>query len=405
MKNNTNRKLIFLANCIAALCVGTMPAFSAFAAPMTAYFKAVTLNDAVNITFAFTLLNTLSPIFNILGGSINDIFGPKVIMLIGGLLFGTGYIFCGSTASPQLFIFFYGVVLGAGHCIVYSCIIPNTVKLFPERPGLASGTITALYGLSSVITPVILRLLLRGMHITDIFRMIGIVFAVLLCIVALINKKQRNDQKASSVPDLPGQARNYTWHEMIRQTDFYIMIGMILTGAFAGVMLTSSSSLIAAEMMGFSETAATLVVSVIAVFNMLARILGGMLSDKIGPENTLLITFTVLLAGGLCLGFCTDSAAALFYIGISMVGYGYGSTMGIFPGFTSRKFGKKYNSTNFAIMFVGFSLGSFFGPTLMQFLRNSTGRYQPAFFLISALAVIGLVLVFVYKRRNKIGTV
>lgn len=404
MNTYRNRKLIFIANCIAAFCVGTVPAFSAFASPMTAYMKAVTMDEAISITFAFTLLNTLSPIFNILGGSINDRFGPKVIMLIGGLLFGTGYYFCGCTSSPELFIFLYGVVLGAGHCITYSCVIPNSVKLYPEKAGLASGTITALYSFSSVITPVILRLLLMRIDITITFRLLGIIFAVVLCVIALCNRKSPDSaDRNKAEPSVPatGYTHDYQWHEMIRQKDFFIMVGMILCGAFAGIMLTSSSTFIAAEMMNFGETSSAMVVSIIAVFNMVGRILSGMLSDRIGSEKSLMLTFSILFVGGLSLGFCKEGSLFLFYAGISMVGYGYGSTMGIFPSFTSRRFGKKYNSTNFAIMFIGFSLGSFFGPTLMQTLRASTGRYQPAFFLISILAAAGFALVMLYKSRNK----
>ena len=75
--------------------------------------------------------------------------------------------------------------------------------------------------------------------------------------------------------------------------------------------------------------------------------------------------------------------------------------MGIYPGFTAQRFGRKNNSVNYGIMFIGFALAGLFGPTVINNIFQSTGRYQPAFLVAAALAVVGEILIIFLRRSAK----
>ena len=94
---------------------------------------------------------------------------------------------------------------------------------------------------------------------------------------------------------------------------------------------------------------------------------------------------------------------AKIYIGVSVVGLCFGAFMGVFPGFTADQFGQKDNSVNYGIMFIGFALAGYVGPTLMSSVYNRTGGYNMAFILAIGLAAVGIVLSFVYKGLAKKG--
>ena len=155
---------------------------------------------------------------------------------------------------------------------------------------------------------------------------------------------------------------------------------MTLTcGAFAGMMIISQASPIAQQMMGFSPEKAAAVVSLLALFNMLGRLASGMLSDRLGALGTMRLTFGISIIAGIMLFFCTDQSPAIFYVGLAFAGFGFGSIMGIYPGFTAQKFGRKYNSVNYGIMFIGFALAGFLtGAELARRLNVSerTIRYD-----------------------------
>jgi OFA family oxalate/formate antiporter-like MFS transporter len=104
-------------------------------------------------------------------------------------------------------------------------------------------------------------------------------------------------------------------------------------------------------------------------------LLSGILSDKLGALKTLQITFAVSFAASILLYFTNETKVAFFYIGIACIGFCFGSIMGIYPGFTAKKFGRKHNSVNYGIMFIGFALAGLFGPTLMNKIYNTSGKY------------------------------
>ena len=74
--------------------------------------------------------------------------------------------------------------------------------------------------------------------------------------------------------------------------------------------------------------------------------------------------------------------------------------MGIYPSFTASQFGGKYNGVNYGIMFIGFALAGLFGPSLMNLLHGATGRYQPAFLVSAALALVGELLLVLFEKTE-----
>jgi len=88
----------------------------------------------------------------------------------------------------------------------------------------------------------------------------------------------------------------------------------------------------------------------------------------------------------------------MFYAGIALTGFCFGGLMGIYPGFTARQFGRKNNSMNYGIMFIGFALAGIFGPMIMTSIFAGSGRYQGAFVISAALAALALLLIHMFKR-------
>ena len=113
------------------------------------------------------------------------------------------------------------------------------------------------------------------------------------------------------------------------------------------------------------------------------------------------ITFSLSCAACILLFFSRVGQNVMFYIGLSVVGFSFGSIMGIYPGYTARQFGRRNNSVNYGIMFIGFALAGLFGPMIMNMIYGSIGKYQPAFLVSAVLGVVGLILVFILDPKKK----
>ena len=175
---------------------------------------------------------------------------------------------------------------------------------------------------------------------------------------------------------------------------------MILTltcGAFSGMMIISQASGVAINMIGMVPASAAIAVSVLALFNALGRIVAGFISDRIGRINTLAGALVLSMIGLIALYMCHKGTVALFYAGIAVVGICFGSFMGVFPGFTVVRFGPKNNSVNYGIMFIGFALAGYFGPSVMRSIFATDGAYQRAFLIALLFDVVGILLTFVYR--------
>lgn len=188
---------------------------------------------------------------------------------------------------------------------------------------------------------------------------------------------------------------------MLTTPIFYVMIVMLFFGAVFGMMSISQASNVAQTMIGMTSAAAAVVVSVLALFNTFGRIFAGYISDRIGCINTLSAVFVAAIIALVLLYISGTGIVALFYIGICLIGVCFGAFMGVYPSFTAAQFGSKNSSVNYGIMFIGFSAAGIIGPMIMSNIFRSSGSYRPAFLVAVVLAVIGLVLSFVFRAMDK----
>ncbi|MDP4094515.1 MAG: MDR family MFS transporter [Bacillota bacterium] len=94
-------------------------------------------------------------------GGLADIFGRKPIFLLGILIFLTGSALCGTSQNMTQLIIYRGFQ-GIGGGILVSNVFAIVADLFPpEKRGKYTGIVTSMYGLASVIGPLI------GGFITD----------------------------------------------------------------------------------------------------------------------------------------------------------------------------------------------------------------------------------------------
>lgn len=403
--NMTKRRwLVLLFACLTNLCLGSVYAWSVFAAPMAerlTELRGIQVTTA-DLAIVYTVANSVGPITMISGGWFNDRFGPQKVLLAGGLMFGGGMILSGFAGSVGALIVTYGLLAGLGLGMAYGCTISCCVKFFPDKRGLIGGLTTAAYGFSSVILPPVVNVLVEKMGVASAFKTVGAVFLVMICVSAgfiipcpkgFVPDGFRPPAETKKV----GAAVDKNWKEMLKSPVFYLMLLLLMSGAFSGMMIISQASAVGTEMIGLSVAAAGIAVSVLALFNSFGRIAAGFLSDKIGRIQTLTLACALSVAGNLLLYMCGEGSVFLFYLGISIVGICFGAFMGVFPGFTADRFGAANNSVNYGIMFIGFALAGYFGPTLMKRVYYQNGAYTVAFLIAAALSAVGILLTFLYR--------
>lgn len=413
MNLEKKRWVILAASCLINLCIGSLYTWSVFASPMAKHLseiyglKVATALTASNLAIVFTVANSVGPITMISGGFINDRLGPKWVVFVGGLFFGLGFFASGFASSIGILVITYGLGCGLGMGMVYGCTVNNSVKFFPDKRGLIGGIATATYGLSSVIIPPIANSLIDSVGVIGTFRIFGFIFTLGICIAAFFIEKCPagfipEGWRPELVETKKGAVRNKNWREMLKDINFYLMLCILLCGAFSGLMIISQASTMAQAIIKMSTAMAASCVSILALFNATGRVLAGYISDKIGRINVLALAFVLSILSLAILYGSSAGQQLKFIFALAIVGICFGSFMGVFPGFTADQFGSKHNSMNYGIMFIGFALAGVFGPMFVGKIVLATGSYKQAFVVAAVLGCVGLILSFVYRKKGSI---
>lgn len=394
------RWLVLAASCLVNLCIGSLYAWSVFASPMAVHLTAVNGFDVGSLALVFSVANAVGPITMISGGAVNDRLGPRWVVLVGGVLFGGGMIGSGFSTNVAMLVGFYGLGCGLGMGLVYGAVVSNAVKFFPDKRGLVGGIVTAFYGISSVLVPIVANGLISAFDVATAFKVLGAaMLAVIVLSSLVIARCPEGYAPAGWKPakvQRSGGVRGKDWRGMLADPTFYVMMAMLCCGAFSGLMVTSQASALAQTLAGLNAATAALAVSLLALANTAGRIVAGFASDRWGAAVTLRRVFLLLVAGMGALCLSGASALYLFLGGLLVTGFCFGSVMGIYPGFTAQQFGARHNSVNYGIMFIGFALAGIVGPLLMNGLYGLFGSYVPAFLVAATLAATGAALTRVY---------
>ncbi|MDF2874462.1 MAG: yhjX 3 [Sporomusa sp.] len=399
-----NRWLILVAAIITNICIGTLYAWSVFSLPLGKVFGW----PATAIALAFTINHALSPVAMIGGGYIQDRLGSKANVIIGGIMFSVGLFITGFVSSVEMLYFTYSVLAGIGGGVVYAGTLGNTVKFFPDKRGLASGLVAAGYGSGATIVAPIASSMIISVGVLTTFKILGVVFFVVIFLCSLIIKKAPPGFKPEgwtppvAVTASQPAASDLTWTQMLRDKIWWVVLVMLTCGAMSGLMITAFASPIGQQMFKLTPMDAALFVSLVAISNALGRVAFGYISDKIGRSSTIMVMYVISALAMLNLAF-TDSVAGFAVSGIG-VGAVFGGFMSTMPSIISERYGLKNFGVNYGITFIGFSLAAIFGPMTAATVRVSTGNYEQAFWIALGLNVLGLLFALLFRALDKRGS-
>ena len=364
-------------------------------------------NAAAGLTFSL-LLATLT-VGSVLGGRLTAKYSTRIVVFIGGIILSAGFFLASFTTAehPWLLWLTYGVMGGVGMGFTYSTTIACAQKWFPHKKGLVTGIIVSALGFGGVVfTPIIESLIANfggvGIGETKTFMALSLVFLTVCTVGSLFLRTPPEGHMTGAVTASSSAAktiRDYTPSEMLKTPQFYLIVLTYMLACMGGLMMIGFAKPIAVSK-GLAETA-TIGVLAISMFNSVGRLIWGMVSDKIGRKNTIVI----LLAGSAVLSlFVTTVNGYLIYGLIALIGFFYGGLISIFPTLTADTFGAKYLATNYGFVLLGFGMGAILSSQIAGYYKNvaadNISLMFPAFVIASCCAAAGIVMMLVLKKMK-----
>src|SRR5580700_8451285 len=143
-----NRWLILLFSVISMVAVANLQyGWTLFVTPLQKHLGV----DAALVQVTFTVFVLLETWLVPFEGWLVDKFGPRLLVMLGGVLAAIGWYGSGKAETLTALYLSYAIAgLGAG--IVYGTAIGSALKWFPDHRGLAAGLTAAGFGAGSAFT-------------------------------------------------------------------------------------------------------------------------------------------------------------------------------------------------------------------------------------------------------------
>ncbi|MFA4877129.1 MAG: OFA family MFS transporter [Methanoregula sp.] len=398
MEAEKGRWVLIILGMIINLCLGSIYSWSVFVGPLTDYFTKG-LGQAVSaseILLPFSVFLAFFAIAMPFTGKYIEKYGPRNIVIVGGVLTGLGWLLSSFAGSVQWLYLFYGVIAGAGVGIAYGVPVAIAARWFPDKRGLAVGLTLLGFGFSAVITANIAGYLIGTAGVMNTFRIFGIAFIILIILLALPLKFPKAGwTPANWKPPAPAPGQSVTCElrreQMCRTPSFYALWICYFIGCLAGLMAIGIAKPVGVDV-GVEAGLATMLVGIFAIFNGFGRPVFGVLTDKLTPRNTAMLSFVLIALAALLIML---APGVLVYILVFAILWGcLGGWLAIAPTATASYFGTCDYPRCYGVMFLAYGAGGIAGPQLAGFIKTSSGSYLGVFPYVLVLAVIGLVIAF-----------
>jgi OFA family oxalate/formate antiporter-like MFS transporter len=409
-----NRWIQLIAGIIAMMAIANLQyAWTLFTKPMQAHMHA-TLTAIQGVFTLFIALETWLVPFE---GYLVDRIGPRLMLGIGGVLVGLGWIFSGRAEDLRSVYFWYSVG-GIGAGIVYGGTIGNALKWFPDHRGLTVGLTAGAYGIGTALTVAPIDKMIKASGYQHTFIFWGIVQGIVVLMCALFLARPPvgwtppdwKEKEAKIKERVHSSAVDMTPAQMLRQPSFYVIYLMMTMLSFGGLVVTAQLNPMAATyhvdkvIVAFGMTALVMAITVDRLLNGLTRPFWGWVSDHIGRENTMFIAFTLEAIAVFAL--LQLISHPVWFIALSgLCFFAWGEIFSLFPSITGDLFGKKWATTNYGLVYTAKGAGAFFAGIGAAWLFEKTGSWTKVFWAMIACDLIAAFMALLWLKPLAARTV
>jgi OFA family oxalate/formate antiporter-like MFS transporter len=410
----TKRWSITLAAIVIQLCLGTVYAWSVFKNDLVANHGW----DEVATSATFMICIAVIGFAAAFGGILVDRQGPKLVAIIGGLLFGLGTIIGGigiQRSNIVILYLGYGVLGGLGNGFGYVTPIATLIRWFPDKRGLVTGLAVMGFGAGAFFMGRIAPANIAAWGVPMTLYVWGAIFLVLVVGAAMLFENPPD----CGLPErciLPGSStsqiedESFALKEAIQSPQWWMLWTMLFLNVTAGIGLISqlspigkelfkplvSSNLSPEQVLLVLDAAGGLVVATAAIFNGLGRLFWAWISDAIGRKTV----FSSMFLTQAVLYFVIPKIGS-YYLFMVLACYllaCYGGGFATMPAFAADAFGSKNIGRIYGTMLTAWAVAGVAGPLIFAYLKEATGGFAWALYIAAGLLVFGFILSRQYKR-------
>jgi OFA family oxalate/formate antiporter-like MFS transporter len=384
---------LFLGLLGSTTCGMLLYAWSVFIKPLNAEFGWT----RSEIALAFAICCLIFGLMTFPAGRLSDKYGPRMVVVIGSIILGIGFVLSGFITSKLQLYITYGVIAGFGGGCIYLPPIATAPKWWPDRKALATGFAVVGLGLGSFLMGPLATKIINNpdMGWRYVFWYCGVAMGIMGIIAGLpLRYPPAGWKPAGWNPPAPAAGkkatRDFTHEESIRTPQFWMLYLSYFAGSFAGLMVIGHIAATGIDR-GLTPMQAAGAVSALAFANAATRIITGIVVDKIGVK-AVFVTWFALQTAAMLLLFPAASSQWALWLCAALIGWNYGGMFTLFPAACLAYFGPTAQGSNYGLLFTAWGFAGFAGPWVGGYLKDTTGTYYMPFVVGAVVVAISVIV-------------
>jgi len=374
------------------MALGSGYAWSVFRIPLVKEFG-WTISQ---VSFTFSISWLFLGLSAVVGGLWLTRSGPRMVGMVAGLMWGGG-VFLASFAADKLWWLYltYGVMGGIGLGMGYVVPVAVLVKWFPDRRGLITGIAVGGFGAGALIAAPVAGRLMQNLGALPTLMYLGIGYAIVAVSSAFFMQNPPEGWKPAGWTPSAAQMsqrcdRDYTLREALRTWQWWAICALLSINTIAGISVVSQAAPMFQELGKVSAVTAATFVGIISLGNGLGRVLWAWISDLTSRKTAFFTMY--LIQAVIFWNFHNISSPTILLVASFIILVCYGGAYGITPAFAADYFGPRHVGPIFGLMLLPWAFPAAFGPLLFAYLRQSTGGYDQALYLIAGVLTVAMIL-------------
>ena len=326
-------------------------------------------------------------------GALADRHGPRVLLAGTLALAGLGFALVAAVSALWQLYVLVGLVAGIGTSSFYVLGTATVTHWFDERRGLALALVLIGFNLGYITGGPVAAWLITRLGWRAAYYLLGSGCGLLATIVALSVRLPRPAERAALRRSAarsaarPGdvEVHGITLRQSLRDPrQWALNVSWLLVGGTA--IMISVHAVPYARDQGVSLTGASLSLTAYGIGSAIGRLLGGTLSDRLGPRPTIAAAFLLQIVALGTLLWIPSRAALL--LSLVAFGAGFASSDTVVAQVVPQVFGMRALGAIMGILTLGWRCGAAIGPALAGFVYDATGSYR----LVFGLTPLGILV-------------
>jgi MFS family permease len=379
------------------LVFGAQASFGVFFKPMLNEFHWT--RASTSLPFSLNLI--LCGVFGIIAGRISDRVGPRLVVTVGGIVLGSGYILMSRITNLWGLYLSYGIIVALGSSAMYVPLVSMVTRWFPRKRGLMVGIGVSGIGFGIGVVPIIASHLMVSFDWHNSLLIVGGASMVLIAGLAQflrakpelqVSEQSKEEKSKAQAPSL-----GLSFNEAIKTSQFWmIFFAWLLYGFF--YQIGAVHTVPYATDLGMSSLAAAALLTIIGLVGILGRAGLGFIGDKLHNNVTLAVGF--VLVAVVFLALAANSTIHMLYV--FAIVYGLFSGVGLLlASINAEHFGLQSLGAITGAIIFGNNIGGALGPFLAGYIYDTTGNYRLAFLLCGIAGIAAGIVIWLVKPGAK----